>query len=95
MMLTNSDIINQTTVPFLLDNQGNGRVRLVSINSTSRYIYLYDFISSSYTIQSFSTVLNTNTTSFNPVDKHFASIIDLNNDCYADLAILSYKEINT
>jgi len=82
------------TVPFLIDNQGNGRVRLVTVNSTGRYIYSYDFITNNFDIKPFNSILNTNNTMFNPIEKHFASIIDLNNDCYADLTILSYKEIN-
>lgn len=91
VLLANSDITNQSAVPFLLDNKGDGQVKLVTFNSTGRYVQSYDFVSNSYTINSFSSVLNTNTTSFNQVDKHFASIIDLNNDCFADLTILSYK----
>lgn len=93
-MLANSRIVNQTSLPFLLDNHGNGIVRLVTFNSTGRYLYLYDFPTNTYKVTNFTTILNTNQNSFNPVDKHFASIIDLNNDCFADLALLSYKEIN-
>lgn len=93
-MLPNSEINSMGTVPFLIDNQGNGRVRLVTVNSTGRYIYSYDFITNNFDIKPFNSILNTNNTMFNPIEKHFASIIDLNNDCYADLTILSYKEIN-
>ena len=63
----NSEINNMLTVPFLIDNQGNGKVRLVVFNSTGRYIYSYDFITNNFDIKPFTSVLNTNTTTFNPV----------------------------
>ena len=50
-LLANSEISNQSAVPFLIDNQGNGKVRLVIFNSTGRFIYSYDFITNSYNVK--------------------------------------------
>ncbi len=79
-------------MPFLLDNEGNGLVKLVVFTTDSRTLYFYDFTSNSYTKTEFNSILNNSLQSFAPVDKHFASIIDLNSDCFADLALISYTE---
>lgn len=45
--------------------------------------------------QSFSNYLNNPPSGFNQIGKHFASIIDLNSDCFADLILLSQDPNNS
>lgn len=93
-LLSGSEIGNQQAVPFLLDYQGNGEVKLVVFSGNNRSLYFYNFTSNSYTTKPFSSILNNNVTTFASVNKHFASIIDLNSDCFADLAMVSWIETN-
>lgn len=60
MILVNSEIDNQSSMPFLLDNQGNGVAKLVTFNSTGRFLYLYDFTTNTYKVNKFSSILDTN-----------------------------------
>ena len=75
-----------------MDNEGNGILKLMGFTGSDRTLYFYDFTKNSYTKAGFNTTLNSKIDKFSPVDKHFASIIDLNNDCFADLMLVSYQE---
>jgi hypothetical protein len=90
-LLLGSTIYNQVAVPFLFKNDIATRIFSFQ-QQNQRILYQYSFVNNTYFTSNFaSLVSNTKNSSFNAVDKHFASIIDLNNDCFADLMIVSLK----
>jgi hypothetical protein len=93
-MVANGRIDDQTTVPFLINNQG--AIQIVTIQGDERKFYFYNAKNGNFTVLDFSSILtNYNGEKWNLVDKHFAANIDLNNDCHSDLAIVSYKRVDS
>ena len=86
-----------TNVPFLIDQTGKGQIQIFAIFGENRAIFKEEsnnlYFLNLYSIKvNFQDEINGFNGPFNLIGKHFASNVDFNGDCEADLFMLSKKD---